>query len=103
MENNNNNINIGERGKRKTDQLSLPKRNLAETWVASSPPKGESPAKAQKIQKLVSTSPDSSEDSSYASEPSILEEGNHVVPDIPVQIIAAKPMQLLTDTRKLKC
>ena len=61
MENNdNNNINIGKRGKRKTDQLSLPKRNLAETWVASSPPKGDSPAKA-KMQKLVSTSPDSEE------------------------------------------
>ena len=75
----------------------MPKRNLADTWVASSPPKGDSPAKAN-MQKLVLTSPDS-EESSFASEPSILEDGKHAVPDMPVQIIAAKPMQLLTEIK----
>ena len=46
MENDNGN-NV-KRGKRKTDQLALPKKNLADTWALSSSPKGGSPAKAPK-------------------------------------------------------
>ena len=57
MENDNVN-NVKARGKRKTDQLSLPKKNLADIWAASSSPKGGILAKAPKQQKFVSTSPD---------------------------------------------
>ena len=99
-DNNNNNNNIVKRGKRKTDQLSLPKKNLADTWVATSPPKGGSPAKTQKVQKIILTSPDSSEVSSIGSmDPSFLDGGIQAATEMPLQIIAAKPMQLLTEIR----
>ena len=89
IENNQNNA----KRKRKNDPLALPKQNLAEIFQAS-PPKGGKPDKKKK-QKAASPESPESEAASYSAEQSILEEGNHGAPEIPVQIIAAKPMQLL--------
>ena len=98
MENDNNN-NV-KRSKRKTDHLDLPKKNLADTWAQASPPKGESPAKPSKQQKLRSTSPDSIEEEvSIGSTDPNINDGIHAVSEMPVQIVAAKPMQLLTEIK----
>ena len=100
MENDNNN-NV-KRSKRKTDHLVLPKKNLEDTWAQASLQKGQSPARPSKQQKLRWTSPHSSEEevSVGSLDPYIDDGGNHgVTTELPVQIIAAKPMQLLTEIK----
>ena len=78
----------------------MPKKNLADTWALSSSSKGGSPAKARKQQKLGLTSPDSSEEeSSIGSTNPSINDGIHAISEMPVQIIAAKPMQLLTEIK----
>ena len=79
----------------------MSEKNLSDTWAQASPQKGDSPGKLSKQQKLQSTSPDSNEDevSIGSTDPSSLKDGNHGVTEMPVQIIAAKPMQLLTEIK----
>ena len=81
--------------------LAYPKSTWQTPGLRLPPPKGESPAKPSKQQKLRSTSPDSIEEevSVGSSDPSINDGGNHAVTEMPVQIIAAKPMQVLTEIK----